>query len=357
MAQKKAHEVEGYVRDLKPDSAPILCLVYGGDGGGIYEIITRLRHLWLGATPEPTQNIALTIAANDPHALTQEAASMGLFGSQDAKPAHKFIYASGALEEATEFYLQSFDDGALNPDCLVVLEAGTLTPAAPLRKLVEKHGRAMALPCFPLLPKDVVSFARGWLKQEGFSIEAAAQALLGEKLAGDRGIMQRGLERLALYKGHDKAGDKSALIDVQDIDTLFGEPEQNHVSDLIDAVALGATDKMDALILRLSAAGRPPQTCLAQMRQHFQNLHLAVGARANGANLASAMGAFRPPVHFLRRQQVERQINLWSLSKIERALSLLYEAEIESRSSLPASLIASAVARHFLRLSTAAARK
>ncbi|MBE8220277.1 MAG: DNA polymerase III subunit delta [Alphaproteobacteria bacterium] len=381
MAQKKAAEVAAYLRGFSPDKAPLLILVYGGDSGGVYGIAQSLRRLWLGGlggvgglgeqsnhkeTDEDLQYIALSqeMMAQSGACLCDEAASIGLFGGR------RFIHVPSTIMAATltnnvRYLLDSLDVQDAQQDtetetetgeqnALVVIEAGALTPASALRKMVEKHAHAMTLPCFALEPKDVAIQSRGWLKQEGFEIEASALNVLAERLAGDRGIMQRALERLVLYKGGAK--DESKLIQIDDVEILFGLSEQTNISVLADAIGLGATNKMDTLLAQLSSLGQPPQSCLIPVRMHFQNLHLIVGLCEAGTNINQALGAVRPPLHFSRKDSVKAQIKLWTSAKIERALTILYEAEKESRAGLPSGLTASVVARSFLRVSSAARR-
>lgn len=357
MAHKKAHEVNGYLDTLNPDSAPILILIYGGDSGGVYDIAQTIRRKWQAVDKESNlEYVPLTqeILSQSAAALCDAAASMGLFGDR------RFIHIPSTIGGATltdnvAYFLDDFDTKEDNDtDTIIIIEAGALTPASALRKKVEGHPRSMALPCYPLTPSDVTAYVRKWIEKEHYTIEVAASNILGERLAGDRGIMQRALERLVLYKGGST--DDSTIIQVQDVEALFGLSEQTNISALADAIGLGEAAKMDMMLAQLASLGQPPDKCLAPVRMHFQNLHLAVGLRAGGANINQAMGAIRPPVHFTRKAQMQKQISLWTPQKINRALTILHEAEYESRQGFPAGLTASAVARSFLRIASAARR-
>ena len=84
---------------------------------------------------------------------------------------------------------------------LVVIETGALRPSAALRKLVEAHADAIALPCYEADARQLAQLMRDQLEAEGFRIEAAALEAAVARLATDRGIMRREIERLMLYKG------------------------------------------------------------------------------------------------------------------------------------------------------------
>lgn len=324
----QAYKVDDYVAALKPATAPALILVYGPDEGGVRETVKTVTGRYLGADYDPLQYVDIldTQLSGQLGLMGDEAAAMPMFG--DTKLVH-ITGGGGGAAEASRLYLAGLSEPGRAS--LVVISAGNLKPSSPLRKLVEKDGQAMALPCYALEGRDITRLARSFLEKEHYRIDAQALDMLTGRLATDRGIIQRELERLVLFKGPRQKGDGPGMITADDIDAGLGDQTQAGFDKLIDNVALGRLDAADRALARLADAGTPAAIALAPVRLHFQTLHLALGLMEKGTPQNQALGAFKPPLHFRRKPLVEEQMRLWSSRKVARALSILNEAEKLSR--------------------------
>ena len=347
----KAHEVEGWIAKLKAKSAPALVLVYGPDNGGVHETVKSLRHAFLGKDYDPLQYVQLDESALTGQAglLADEAAAMPMFG--DTKLVH-VTGGNAAVGAAVSYYLKALDADAPS---LVVIEADNLRPAAALRKAAEADKRAMALPCYALEARDIGRLIRQVLEQENYRIEAQAMDLLTARLATDRGIIKRELERLVLYKGVRDKAEAAGMVAGDDVEAALGDRTQGDYDRLIDSVALGRLDEADRALARLEAAGTSAAGALAVARMHFQTLHLALGQMETGTAQNRALSTFRPPLHFRRKPLVERQIEIWSSAKCARALEILNAAETACRGAA-AGLAQAQAGNAFLRIARAAQR-
>ena len=347
----KAHEVEGWIAKLKAKSAPALVLVYGPDNGGVHETVKSLRHAFLGKDYDPLQYVQLDESALTGQAglLADEAAAMPMFG--DTKLVH-VTGGNAAVGAAVNYYLKALDADAPS---LVVIEADNLRPAAALRKAAEADKRAMALPCYALEARDIGRLIRQVLEQENYRIEAQAMDLLTARLATDRGIIKRELERLVLYKGVRDKAEAAGMVTGDDVEAALGDRTQGDYDRLIDSVALGRLDEADRALARLEAAGTSAAGALAVARMHFQTLHLALGQMETGTAQNRALSTFRPPLHFRRKPLVERQIEIWSSAKCARALEILNAAETACRGAA-AGLAQAQAGNAFLRIARAAQR-
>lgn len=348
-----AHKVEDWVGGFKADKAPALILVYGPDEGGVMETARSLRASYLGREPDPLQYAQFddTAFTGQPGLLADEAAAIPMFG--DNKLVH-VRGGGGKAPEAAKLYLNGLQDD-VPARSLVVIEAGSLRPTAALRKLAEGHPQAMALPCYLLEAQDIARVARDYLESENYRIEAAALDLLTARLTTDRGLMQRDLEKLVLYKGPLSKNDPTGMIALNDVDAVLGNSAQASFDQLIDSVALGRVSKADNVLDLLFAGGTPADATLPAMRLHFQTLHLVLGLIESGTPQNAALSSFRPPLHFRRKPLVENQLRLWSRRKVARALSLLQEAEAACRGA-SRSLAHAKAGQVLLRISRAAQR-
>lgn len=324
----QAYKVEGWLSEMTPTSLPALVLIYGPDEGGVAETGKTLKQKFLGADFDPLQYVDFHDGqlTGQPGLLADEAAALPMFG--DSKLV-RVTGGGGAVPEAARLWLES--ETAAKAQSLVVIEAGNLKPSSALRKLAEKHKNAMALPCYALEGRDIARLTRSFLEAENYRIDAQALDMLVARLATDRGIIQRELERLVLFKGPLGKKDPTGMITAEDIEAGLGDQTQAGFDKLIDNVALGRLDAADRALARLAEAGTSAANTLPALRLHFQTLHLALGLLEKGTPQNQALAAFRPPLHFRRKPLVEEQMRFWSSRKVARALSILQEAETACR--------------------------
>ena len=172
---------------------------------------------------------------------------------------------------------------------MVIVEADNLRPTSPLRKAAESHKAAMALPCYALEARDIGRLIRQYLEQENYRIEAQAMDLLTARLATDRGVIQRELERLVRYMGVRPAKSEPGMVTGDDVEAALGDQAQGDFDRLIDSVALGRLDEAD----RVGAPRSGGHQCGRRFGRHVAFSNLTFGARANGARHGPNKSAWR----------------------------------------------------------------
>lgn len=345
----QAHKVAAWMDGFKAKTSPALILLYGPDAGGVMEAARQIKNSYLGQSPDPLQYVQLadSVISSQPGMLLDEAAAIPMFGDR------KLVLVTGTggkVNEALKIFLANPP-----PQSLVIVEAGNLLPSAAVRKLAEGHDQAMALPFYMLDARDITPMARQFLQGEHYNIEAAALDILVARLTTDRGVMQRDLEKLVLYKGLRQPSDEKGMISLEDIDAVLGNATQANLSQLVDCVAGGQVKNADHVLDLLVSSGTPAEAALPAVRTHFQTLHLVLGLMENGTSQNAAMSSFRPPLHFKRKPLVENQLRLWTRRKVARALSLVQQAELACRGASRGMAHAHA-GQVLLRLSRAAKR-
>ena len=344
--KKSAREVGAFVKN--PDPAMRAILIYGSDAGAVREHSKSIAKWALGDNPDPLSMIRLNEdeLAQDPAKLNDEASAIPMFGG------NKVIEVRVTGDRQVDLFADYLQNPS--PDCLVLIEAGSLKPSSKLRKLIEGTACAVALPCFEDGAQDIQQVARQFLEKQGFRIEQQALAFLSRHLGADRGVTMSELERLSLYMGLPKEG-APKMITLDDVEALIHDNAAVSVFHLVDAVALGQLDEMDRDLIRLETAGETTQRLLIALRAHFQSLHQTLSVLQNNRDTTAALRAgFRPPLHFKREPKVKQQLTLWSLGKVEAALTILHEAEKQCRTThAPVQAIGE---NTILRLTRAAAR-
>ncbi len=345
---RKAGQVESFLKN--PDPNIKVVLLYGSDQGAVHENARALSKHARAGNDDPLLVVSLNEddIARDPTKLMDEAAAIPMFGG------NKVIELELTGERQSGVVAQYLETPI--SQTLIIIEAGNLKPSSKLRKLIEASKVAVTLPCFADSEQDIQRVARHYIEAEGFKIESQALVFLARHLGSDRGVTMRELERLILYMGpHKKPQETAGIITLEDVEKIIGDNVALSLNNLVDAVALGKLDQTDHEMIRLEMGGHDIQRMLIGLRMHFQNLHKTLCVIQNGGDMKSALRtAFKPPLHFKREPFVKQQLQLWSLRKVEAALSILYETERHCRTThAPVNPIG---ANTVLRLVRAAAR-
>jgi DNA polymerase-3 subunit delta len=307
-------------RHLKPDPAIRLLLIYGPDDGLVAERATTFLKNVTGGSDDPFSIVRLESndIADDPGRLADEAHAVPMFGGP--RGIHLRVSGNRTVTAAVEALLD-----APPADSWVVVTADELRRDSPLRKLCERHAGAASIPCYADQARDLDRVIDEEISASGLTIGGDARALLQKLLGANRLASRAEVQKLCLY-----AAD-AGRIDVDDVRASVGDASAFAVDEAVDALALGELGEFDRTFRRLIAAGTPGHVIISATIRHFDMLHLARAAYDDGASPKSIVSSARPPIFFRRQPAIERQIAMWPRQRIERALSHLDEAIIESR--------------------------
>lgn len=318
MAQKKAHEVEGWLR--RPDATPIV-LLYGPDHG----LVAERARAYAASTGLPLDDPFTVVRmgadeADETGRLIDEARTVSMFAGR------RLIWVRGAAGQK-----RLADDvkalGEAPPEeTTILIEAGDLKKGAGLRAACEASRNAIALPCYADGARELDALIGGILGEARLTISLGARAALKENLGGDRLASRGEIEKLALY-----CWGKGA-VELQDVTDLAGDVAELSMDEVIDATATGVLDELDRQLRRYLTAGGQPALLLSSAIRHFQMLRLlASDVTRNQRSATAAIEAHRPPVHFSRKRNVETALRAWTPRTVDDALTRLFKALLETR--------------------------
>lgn len=339
MAVLKAGEIDGFL--AKPGERAGVVLIYGPDDGLVTERCAALVRTASGGGDDPFSLVRLEGAdlVADPGRLADEARTVSLFGNRRVV----WVRDCGArnLLPAVQTLL---DEPA--PGSLVVLEAGDLKKTAPLRKKIEDHATAIAVPCWADGAQEIARLVDKELAAAGLAIDRDAREALEAQLGGDRMASRGELRKLCLY-AHG-----TGRVTLADVEAIVGDASALTMDEFVDAVAGGQPAVADRLLGRLEASGTQVSLAGTVLQRHFQLLERLRAEVGAGRKAAEVVAAVQPPIFFRRRAEITRQVGLWSPDRLRRAASLLDDALLQSR-RLP-SLASAVVAEAALTLARAA---
>jgi len=323
----KPREIDAFVR--KPDPSVQAILVFGPDQGLAHDRLNKIAKTVVDDLSDPFRVVDMndTDLKADPARLPDEAAAISMMGGRRIV---RIRNASDGLTKIVKPFLE-------NPigDALILFQAGDLTPRSSLRKLFEgsKKG-AIALPCYADDARSLEGIIRETLNNAKLSIEPEALGYLTSHLGSDRGVTLSELNKLTLYMmDPDQSSPQSPSVTLKDVLACVGDTAAIRIDDIVDACAGGDFQALDRALFKAVEADTSPISILMAVTRHMTQLHLILGQVDAGSPQDSAIKALRPPIHFARQGAVKRQCSLWDRRRLDRALTLLAEADQQCKTT------------------------
>ena len=320
MAQKKAHEVDSFLKRI--DRAYPIVLIYGPDRGLVSERIATFIKLTGLADDDPFAVIRLDADAvqAEPGRLADEANTISMFGTERLIWIRNTAGQKG-LADAVAYLAKSPPPGTF-----ILIEAGDLKKGAGLRGTVEQSASAMALPCYSDDARGIDATIDEMLSRYRLQIALDARSLLKESLGGDRLATRAELEKICLYAfGNER-------ITIDDVRDTIGNVSAISYEAIIDAVMVGNLADFTRAFDRAIGTGSASFLILSAAIRQFQSLQtLRYGMETEGKSAGAAVAAARPPVFFARKKLFEMALQRWSTASCARAIERLQRTVLESR--------------------------
>ncbi|MEM6824883.1 MAG: DNA polymerase III subunit delta [Pseudomonadota bacterium] len=314
-----ARDATAYFR--KPDTEKAGILLFGRDAMRVSLRRQEVIKAMIG--PEGSDEMRLErISASDlrrmPSLVLDGIKAQGFF------PGPRAVLVEEAGDGVTAALGAALDEWLFG-DAQIVVTAGDLKPASSLRKAFERHGNAYSAGVYddpPTREEIERLLAQSGLTDlepgAGSDLNALARAL-------DPGDFAQTIERIALYK----LGDPNPL-KCEEIARLAPASSEAVLDEAIAAVADGRAGDIGPVMARLKSQGAGAVSlCLGALR-HFRILH---GAASAPESIEQALARARPPVFGPRRDRMARQAKAWGVPRLEQAIALLIDTDLNLRSS------------------------
>jgi DNA polymerase III subunit delta len=302
----------------KPDPAIRVVLLYGDDEGLVAERAEKFARAVTGTDGDHLR-LDPAVLSENPGRIADEAHAIPMFGGKRAISIR--IAGNRSLEKALEEVLN-------NPplDSWIVVIAGELRKSSPLRKLAETNARVWAIPCYADSDRDLDRIIDEETRNAALAIAADARIALKGLIGSDRLISRSEVQKLCLY-----AADKGAIT-LDDVRAVVGEASAFAVDETIDALAEGNAGALDRGYRRLISSGTPGVVIAGAALRHFNFLQKARARMDGGEQPESLVRRAVPPIYpFSRQNSVAKQIERWTAARVERALTGLDQAMLDSR--------------------------
>ena len=328
----------------KPEAHRTGLLIYGPDGMRValkrQEVIAAL----IGPQGEEEMRLTRIPAADlrkDPAMLLDAIKAQGFF------PGPRVAFVEDATDAMAPVIISAVEDWR-EGDAQVIITAGQLKATSKLRKLFEGHPNAYAAAIYddpPSRDEIEATLAKSGLRDIS---NDAMRDLTALARALDPGDFRQTMEKLGLYKlGED------APLTPEDIAACAPSSTEAELDDILNIVAEARPGEIGPVMKRLRAQGVQPVSLCITATRHFRTLYTAA---SDPGGPAQGIGRLRPPVFGPRRDRMLRQAQNWGAPKLQDALGLLTETDLQLRSAAQHAPEMALVERALIRLAMMASR-
>lgn len=301
-----------------------LVLLHGPDSAAARDLAGQIARQFADpANPLAVETIAGAGLNADPQALLAAGGMTSMFGDRT-------LVRVDGLEEGGLAAVEALLAGP--PGNPVLAIAAALKKGSKLQALAERSPAIAAMVNYEPSLRDAGRLAKDIGAELGLNPSRDAAVLLFEAAGGDRTLIRRELEKLALYLDAAPAAPKPAeASDVAALSASAGEADQFALG---GAVAGGQLAVTVDLLARLPS-GLGIVALRAVERRFNQLLSLRAGVDA-GATPDAVVNGARPPIFWKEKDAMVVEVAAWSTEAIVAALAALLAAEraIKSRGSL-----------------------
>lgn len=335
----KPRDIASYVKSV-PATIRVV-LVFGRDEGLVRERANAIGKQVADDLNDPFQvaRISPETLKGNPSLLLDEISAISMMGGR------RLVRLEGAAAESAEAVklVLASDKG----DGLLVITSGDLKPTSALRKVCETAKNALAITCYEDGAQDLFGLVQSVLSGAGLTATQDAVSYLVDNLGGDRMVSRGELDKLVLYM---QSG--NGQVTLADAKACVGDTAALGLNQIAEAVTAGRLQDLEKYLERAWTSGENAVAIIRTLQNRLMRLHAARAFVDGGLSPSEACNKLRPPVFFAEKDKFTREVSAWSAKKLEQALDILIEAELDCKTTgNPVDVIC---ARALLRLAKAA---
>ena len=303
----------------RPGADIRLYLFHGPDEAGAHAYGARIAK----ALGDGVERVDIEPASlrGQPGRLIDEAASLSLFGDR------RVIRVSGAGEESFEAIklLVDADQSTANP---VVVVAPGMKGTSKTVKLAVSAPNAISMACYVPEGADAARLAANLAREAGVRLTGEGPTRLWEICGGDRAVLAREVEKLALFL--DASDERPREADVAVLETIAADREEAQLFETIALIVDGDSAEVgDAMRALEEGPGSVPL-----LRQLARRLVTLAGYRAevdSGASISDVIERHR--VFFKEKDATVRALRKWTSPRLAHAIDRVRQSERQAMSS------------------------
>lgn len=214
-------------------------------------------------------------------------------------------------------------------EALVIVEAGELGTASPLRRLAERAKPAAAIACYRADGRALDVQLRELLREQGLAIEPEAMAFLAAHVGANLDLTRNEIAKLALYKGVGLPGAvDGGRVTLADLEASVGNSSVLGIDRLVWAGLVGRPGDAARALDRLLGEGQAPVRLVRAFATMFLRLLPLRGRVEAGEEAVAVIEAIKPPVHFSQKPSMRRALESWASERLASGIEAALATEL-----------------------------
>ncbi len=309
----------------RPPSDIRVFVLFGPDEGLVRERADTLERQVVPDPKDPFRLADLDGASVNADAaqLYDEATALAFGGGQRAVRVRRLAgrIADGVI------------DMVRNPvgEARIILEAPGANKGSAIVTAAIGCTAAAAVPCYHDESRTLRDLVAEIMAEAGLRPGPGVVDFVADRAGGDRALTRLEIEKLALFVGAGpERGQKP--VDLEQAQAVVGDTALLTLDSLVDAVFEGRVADVERILQRVRHEGIASGTILRAMAAHAARLMRFRSLVQGGLDPATAAKRVKPPIHFSRRRNAERQARM-SSNALSGIVSRLAEGERLTRLS------------------------
>tara|TARA_B100000700_G_scaffold57063_1_gene61702 strand:- start:590 stop:1609 length:1020 start_codon:yes stop_codon:yes gene_type:complete len=204
----------------------------------------------------------------------------------------------------------------------IIIYADVLEKKSKLRTFFEKNSKLLCIPCYLDNFRDLEIIARNEFKKNNMQVSKEILNLIIEKSNKDRNNLKNEIEKIKSF-----SLDKKNL-ELEDIKMLINFSGEYKSDILINECLCGNISQYKKILSETYTNTINQIFLLRILSNKMQRLLAMKKDEENHKNLDSLLNAVRPPIFWMEKPMVKKQLSIWNLENIKNTLKEINDTEI-----------------------------
>ena len=242
----------------------------------------------------------------------------------------RIFFLERCTEKISELLIEIFEDTS---DDIFIINCSILEKKSKLRNYAERSSNVVVIPTYKDNSQSLINIARKFFNEEKISISAETLNLLVNRCMGDRGILNKELDKISNYISEKK------IISLKEIAVLTNLSENYSASELVDASLTKNYIKVKEILNENIYSQEDTFLILRVFLQKAKKLLSLLEIINSENNVEKAINEYKPPIFWKDKPVLKKQLQLWSFENIINLICELNDIEIKIKKNNSKNLI------------------
>lgn len=295
-------------------------LLYGENEGLKEEIINKIKKNQIGKE----------IKYEEAQILKNKSEFYNEINNKSLFEEKRIFFLERCTEKISELLIEIFEDAS---DDLFIINCSILEKKSKLRNYAERSSNVVVIPTYKDNSQSLINIARNFFSGEKISISTETLNLLVNRCVGDRGILNKELDKISNYISEKK------IISLKEIAVLTNLSENYSASELVDASLTKNFIKVKEILNENIYTQEDTFLILRVFLQKAKKLLGLLEIINSENNVEKAINEYKPPIFWKDKPVLKKQLQLWSFENIINLICELNDIEIKIKKNSSQNLI------------------